>query len=89
MPKYRLNTTNNNATVLLTSGDETDVAPAANAGTTAPLYDYTQAGTTYSASAPRDGELTTNTSGQIGIRAQAASQNAYLVTRGFEDFRRA
>lgn len=73
--------------VLLTSGDEVDVAPDANNWTTAPGSDgYGVTGA--SSSFPRDGLMTTNTSGQIGARALSGTASLYWVTRGFKDFRR-
>jgi len=71
--------------VLITSGDETNVAPAGYNGFTAPLNDF---------QAPfyvgnfTSTDLTTNTSAQVGARAAAASTNFYGVTRGWDDFRR-
>jgi hypothetical protein len=71
--------------ILITSPDEVDVAPSAYSsapgddafgilGTSAP----------YAAATPI---VTTNTAGQIGVRATAA-QSVYGITRGWVDFRR-
>jgi len=75
----------NNVGVILTSGDETDVAPGTYGATwtLVPGYDLSvgsnsMVGSTY---------LTTNTSGEIGARATGVA-SLYLVTRGWKDFRR-
>ncbi|MGB9067364.1 MAG: hypothetical protein WCC21_02235 [Candidatus Acidiferrales bacterium] len=71
---------------LLTSPDETDVAPPAYATFTVPLWDMS-ATTIDTVSQPF---LTTNTSGQIGARCSSGTTNHfYGATRGFKDFRRA
>lgn len=94
MPIYRTNTPTSGNAVILTSGDETDVAPSAynvNGFTTAPGYDLSgmgSGGTTNAVNQVGSGIVTTNTSGQIGVRASAAATTLYLVTRGFKDFRR-
>lgn len=74
------------ASVLLTSGDETDVAPTTTTPmTAAPGFD--QLDTTLTAGDQNSvcPFLTTNTSGQIGIRASAASTTVSEVTRGWID----
>ena len=86
-PFYRTNVGTSNVGILLTSGDETDVAPGAYSWTTAPGADVYASGTQNSAN--YTGFLTTNTSGQIGARVNSGSSNSfYWVTRGFKDFRR-
>jgi hypothetical protein len=77
-----------NNDVIITSGDETDVAPNSVSGGSAPLSDGL-GNTILIESIPRDGVVTTNTSGQIGIRCSEASNTTlYGVTRGWKDFRR-
>lgn len=70
--------------MLLTSGDETDVAPSTTFSVV-PDWDYSgSAAANFNANF-----LTTNTSGQIGCRASAGTGNSFgLTTRGFIDFRR-
>jgi hypothetical protein len=90
-PKYRLNmTTPNAASIIATSGDETDVAPSAYNGTTAPGWDgvFTTSSGNIAIGSVGDRELTTDTSRQIGLRSTAASTAIYLVTRGWRDWRR-
>jgi len=82
-----------NISIILTSGDESDVATVVNGDwTTVPGFDFFYGSNVNVAtvlSSPRDGLLTTNTSGQIGARAQTGSSNTfYFVTRGFKDWRR-
>ena len=90
--KYRA-TTNTSGCLILLSGDESDVAPtgtASAAPTTAPMNDITSStGAQTFFGLKGDGELTTNTSGQIGCRGSAASLGLYFTTRGYTDFRRA
>lgn len=69
--------------VILTSGDETDVAPATSAGS-APGFDWQNG----QIDNYQFGFLTTNTSGQIGARASNNGNNFYIVTRGWIDWRR-
>ena len=84
-PLIRFWGTANLTSLIITGGDETDVAPSASsAGTTVPLFSGASSGYPVTISE----NLLCNTSGQIGARANAASQNLYLVTRGFIDFRR-
>jgi hypothetical protein len=71
-------------TVIITSGDETDVAPSAYASGTVPLWDLQGVSVDIAAQL----YVTTNTSGQIGARASAANGTFYATTRGFKDFRR-
>jgi hypothetical protein len=87
---YRMSTTSGNGFgVIITSGDETDVAPTAFNGTAAPLFDFAYSTSPAEGiSNSRDGLVTTNTSGQIGTRASSASETVYAVTRGWKDFRR-
>lgn len=90
-PLYRVNQPATNGTSLITSGDEVDVAPTASGGTeftSAPGNDFGQVSGTGSDSNARDGIITTNASGQIGIRSTTTSVNLAWVTRGFKDFRR-
>ena len=73
--------------ILLTAGDESDVAVPATANfNTVPGWDMTQY-LTYSGNA-WTGFITTNTSGQIGARASAAATKLDINTRGWIDFRR-
>lgn len=74
------------STVIITSGDETNVAPTAISAGTVPLYDTGQS--TSGQPAVIFPNLTTNTSGQVNARALAASTIYYQVTRGFKDWRR-
>lgn len=93
-PLYRTNTPTSANSIILTSGDEADVAPSAynvNGFTAAPGYDFSGMGAGGSTNAVNQigsGLLTTNTSGQIGARASGSATTMYLVTRGFKDFRR-
>jgi hypothetical protein len=95
-PLYRANSATNSQAIILTSGDETDIAPTTGTQPgewiTVPGADFiTPSASGFSgggASFPRDGLLTTNTSGQIGARASASSTSFYWVTRGWIDFRR-
>lgn len=89
---YRIQSTDSvTASLIITSGDETNVAPPAPAGFTVPLFDL-YAVTTIATSGigiKGDGLITTNTSGQIGLRSSSAtSSTVYGTTRGFRDFRR-
>ena len=77
---------NNSNSLIITSGDETDVAPSPVGGTTAPLSDF-QLGTSGYGPIPTP-LLTTNISGQVGVRGSVASTALYETTRGFKDFRR-
>jgi hypothetical protein len=90
--KYRATTTTSGCLILL-SGDESDVAPsgtATAAPTTAPMNDITSStGAQTFFGLKGDGELITNTSGQIGCRGSAVSLGLYFTTRGYADFRRA
>lgn len=70
------------ALCLVTSPDETDVAPSASV---APLFAWTF-GASFQA-AWESGPTVTNTSGQIGIRCSAAG-TLHLATRGWVDGRR-
>lgn len=82
--------------VILTSPDETDIAPNAGGGynggfTGVPGFDTSSnsgfsGGITFSVKS--DGMLTTNTSAQFGARASNASTGIHFVTRGWKDFRR-
>lgn len=85
-PIIRAAAGSSSSSAILTSPDETDVAPATWSASTVPLYDYSQGGT--GGFGVFTGFLTTNTSGQIGARAAAASTGFYGVTRGWQDFRR-
>lgn len=71
--------------IILTSGDETDVAAVNSNIFTVPLTDL--AGTTVTSYMPLS-NMVTNTSGQIGARASSANGVFYIVTRGWIDFRR-
>lgn len=88
-PKYRVTLgASAVSTVLLTSGDETDVAAGTVGATTAPAFTSNNTSNSYP-SPPSDDELTTNTSGQIGARANTGTTQAiYVVVRGWRDFRR-
>jgi len=91
-PLYRANGTAG-GTIILTGGDEADLAPTGSAGnvwTTAPGADII---TTVGSNVPflssiRDGNIRTNTSGQIGARATTTSVDLYWVTKGWIDPRR-
>jgi hypothetical protein len=84
---YRAVTNTGSSGILLFSGDETNVAPGSFDWTTAPGADVEITGG--GGSPPtRDGNLTTNTSGQILARGSGSSQTLYFVTRGWIDFRR-
>lgn len=75
--------------VIITSGDETDVAPVTSTLATVPLWDFSySSATTINLSSKGDGIITTNTSAQIGFRASSASATVNAVTRGWKDFRR-
>jgi hypothetical protein len=79
----------NSTFIILTSGDETDVAPTgAGSGlfTTTPGADLFNNGSSFALGL--NAILTTNTSGQIGARANTTSVSWVWVTRGFKDFRR-
>lgn len=81
-PLIRQMTTTAGAKVLISSPDETDVAP----GTYSTVPQYDSDGTSLATfDTPF---LTTNTSGQIGARAAVASSALYVTNRGFRDFRR-
>lgn len=72
--------------VILTSGNEADIAPTNASGwTVAPGADLFATGF----ATKGDGLLTTNTSGQIFARGAASSAGFYFATRGFIDYRRA
>lgn len=77
--RYSGNTSGN--TTILTSGDETDVAPS-SAVTTVPGYDYADSASSHMYTM----FLTTNTSSQIGARANGSSTPVDIVTRGWIDF---
>lgn len=80
--------TSSNAFVILTSGDESDVAPNTSAAWVAApgqdIYPITGGGGVVNMASL----YTTNTSGQIFARAGAASSVLNIVNRGFKDFRR-
>ena len=80
--RYDSNTSS--GTLIITSGDETDVAPAAHNGVTVPLYDIDDASLNLAFQSPY---TTTNTSAQIGARANT-TYTFYGVCRGWDDFRR-
>lgn len=84
----RFNSSSSNINLILTSGDETNVAPASGAGSwsAAPGFDFTNSGT-FENGGQNGSFLTTNTSGQIAGRA-TGNATLYLVTRGFKDWRR-
>jgi len=90
-PIYRARSSASSNSIIFTSPDETDVAPSGTgwSWTTAPGDDVTYGDGTYTTTTAGGQLLITNTSGQIGARAHAASDTLYLVTRGFKDFRRA
>jgi hypothetical protein len=78
-----------NGQIILTSGDETDVAPPANNSygfLAVPGFDM--ANSTAASWTIATPILITNTSGQIGARSYAANTSLYVVTRGFNDARR-
>jgi hypothetical protein len=85
-PILRFNMTFISASIILTSGDETDIAPPTygTSFTTAPGFDVIPANNNPVANT----YLTTDTSGQIGARATTTSVSLYAVTRGWKDFRR-
>jgi hypothetical protein len=85
-PLCRASIANGNC-VILTSGDETDVAPGSDSSITAtPGFDLNGAGL----ADPMFFQvpLITNTSGQIGARAGTTSSHFAVYTRGWVDFRR-
>jgi hypothetical protein len=87
--KYRTQTPTGSQQVILTSGDETDVAPFASSSmSTAPGWDIANGAGTTSVNTKGDGELTTNTSGQVGARSTTTGVTLYWVTRGWVDWRR-
>lgn len=75
---------------ILTSPDETDVAPSTSSVTPAvPLWDMQNA-SAQDQSGLGISLITTNTSRQIGARASSGSGNTFaVVTRGWIDYRRA
>lgn len=81
-PVMRLVTATGANLTIISSPDETDIAPA-SAVTNVPGFDV-NGSNVYSHQ-----YLTTNTSGQIAARASAGSTTLYGTTRGFKDFRRA
>lgn len=85
-PICRYSMSNNGQSVILTSADETDVAPAnaypIAAAPGADLVDLTIAAGTMNTACPL---LTTNTSAQVRARASAASTTLSIVTRGWVD----
>ena len=90
-PEFRANGSSSSTSIglIITSGDETDVAPVVAAGqtwTSGPGSDSTMASAGSFVSLFSG--VTTNTSGQIGVRSNNASMGIYWVTRGFKDFRR-
>lgn len=64
--------------VIITSPDETDTAPSSS------IADLGQA----SGGSQNQAFITTNTSGQIRLRATSTSGTTYVTTRGWVDFRR-
>lgn len=80
--------------LILTSGDETDVAPSSVTSSggsffngAAPGQDFTD-NTNNIGVQPGAPFITTDTSGQIGVRATGANSNLAIVTRGCMDWRR-
>jgi hypothetical protein len=76
--------------IILTSPDETDVAPitAGNSGfSSAPGYDMGFGSAGAAMDAATTSPLITNTSAQIRARSNAASQPLQFVTRGWTDWR--
>lgn len=73
------------AYVILTSPDETDVAPATSY-TAAPQFDLQNTVSVANTLVPKT-ILTTNTSAQIGARASAGSTSLDITTAGWIDFR--
>lgn len=71
-------------TILTSPTNETNVAVSSNS--TAPAYDIYDSGST--ANPYHFEHLVTNTSGQIGVRANGTGGTLYEVTRGWIDFRR-
>ncbi len=71
--------------VIVTSPDESDVAPIAGAGVTVPMSDVISAA---SGPAAMNIDRITDTSGRIRARASASTTHFYAVTRGWVDFRR-
>lgn len=92
-PYYRTNTPTASQAIIFLAGDEGAATPApysTSGFTVAPGYDITgggNGGTTNVTSQKSEG-LTTDSLGQIGAIASAASTTLYLVTRGYKDFRR-
>ena len=76
-----------NVSVILTSGDETDVAPTTFDTAAAPGYDFADLAYRVSGAFVTS-FLTTNTSAQIGARSDTASSTFWVVSRGWKDFRR-
>lgn len=82
----RYNITGAANSIIMTSGDETDVAPQA-AGTTGGVA-YDLATNAQFAAETSTTPLITNTSSQIRTRASAAASALGVTTRGWKDFRR-
>lgn len=87
VPLCRYSVSNASAnSVILTSGDETDVAPTStNPFSAAPGFDMLDSSLTVGVQNTGCPFLTTNTSGQIRARATAASTTLAIVTRGWID----
>lgn len=92
-PFYRYNMPTTSRAIALFCGVQEGVtalpAYSASGWTAAPGYDTAyDSGTTNFVTPRADGNLLTDTSGQIYAISNGASTALYLVTRGFEDFRR-
>ena len=86
IPLCRYSVAGTGNAVLLTSSDETDVAPsAATPMTAAPGFDQLDTTLTSGVQNTACPMLTTNTSGQIGARATASSTTLSVVLRGWID----
>lgn len=84
-PFFRIAGTTNPSAILLTSPEQSDVAPGT--ASTVPLQDaWNDTGQLFGRA--RNGFIVTDTSGRIGARSSTASTVFYLVTFGWCDFRR-
>jgi len=84
-PFFRFAGTTNPSAILITSPEQSDVAPGT--ASTVPLQDgWNDTGQLYARA--KNGFVVTDTSGRIGARSSNASTVFYLVTFGWCDFRR-
>ena len=84
-PFFRFAGTTNPSAVLITSPEQSDVAPGSSSSV--PLQDaWNDVGQLYARA--KNGYVVTDTSGRIGARSSNASTTFHLVTFGWCDFRR-